>query len=407
MTERLYYTDAYTIRFQANILERAQHQKQLAVVLDRTYFYPTSGGQPCDEGQIAGTPVTDVIIRESDQAVLHIMAGEVWSGNPVSAEIAWPRRFDHMQQHTGQHILSQAFIRAAAAETVGFHLGQEYSTIDLHRSDLTGSQVEQAETIANQIIWENRPVTARFVSQEEAGNLPLRKIPPVNSHQLRLIDIDSFDLTACGGTHVTRTGEVGMIKIVKLERRNQELRVTFQCGRRALLDYRQKNRIVNKLAADLTVGYWELEEAVARLRDENKSSRTLLKRQQAELLLAEADRLLRQARRQDNVTIVTQAFAADRDPGHVRQLGNLLVQNAGVVALLGVAGGSARLVFCRAGDAPGEMNQLIKAALQVLGSTAGGGTPAFAQGGGPGADVERVQAALQRAERLLLAQLLS
>lgn len=405
MPERLYYTDAYTTRFQATIQERTSYQKQLAVVLNHTYFYPTSGGQPFDEGHIAGTPVIDVVVRDSDDAILHVMAGEIWSGDDVAAEINWTRRFDHMQQHTGQHILSQAFIRTAQAETVGFHLSQEYSTIDLHRSDLTGAQVEQAETLANQIIWGNRPVHIRFVTPAAAQQLPLRKIPPVNNHELRLIEIDDFDLTACGGTHVTHTGEIGMIKITRLERQNQQLRVTFQCGQRALLDYRQKNRMVNKLAADLTVGYWELEEAVARLRDENKASRSLLKKQQAELLQAEADSLRRQGVTRGGVTIVTRAFSADRDPAHIRTLAMLLGQTPRLVALFGVAGSSARLVFCRAADAPGEMNQLIKAALQVLGSTAGGGTPLLAQGGGPAADVERVQAALNRAERLLLAQL--
>lgn len=405
MSERLYYTDAYTTRFQATIQERTSYQKQLAVVLDRTYFYPTSGGQPFDEGRIAGTPVINVVVRESDEAILHIMAGEIWSGDDVTAEINWARRFDHMQQHTGQHVLSQAFLRTTQAETVGFHLSQEYSTIDIHRNDLTSAQVEQAETLANQIIWENRRVHVHFVTFAEAQRLPLRKIPPVNNHKLRLIEIDDFDLTACGGTHVTQTGEVGMIKITKLERQNQQLRVTFQCGQRALLDYRQKNRIVNKLAADLTVGYWELEEAVARLQDENKTSRNLLKKQQAELLQVEADSLRRQGVVRGGVTIVTRAFSADRDPAHIRTLAVLLGQTPGVVALFGIAGSSARLVFCRAADAPGDMNQLIKAALPALGSTAGGGTPLLAQGGGAAADMERVQAALNRAERLLLAQL--
>lgn len=403
MSERLYYTDSYITKFQAQIVERIKTQDRLAIVLDQTYFYPTSGGQPFDTGHIAGTPVVDVTLRESDDAILHHMAGEVWANQIVAAEVNWERRFDHIQQHSGQHILSQAFLRIADAQTVSFHLGQEVVSIDLNRVDLNASQVEQVEQLANQIIWENRPVRISFVSLEEARRMGLRKMPPAQLGKLRLVEIESFDLSACGGTHVTHTGEVGMIKLLKLERRNQELRVLFLCGRRALFDYRQKNKVVNKLASDLTIGYWDLEQTVGRLVEENKQLQSSLKKQQLELMHIEVESLRQQGHWRGGMKIISKVFM-DRDPAHVRLLAARLADTPGVVALLGIAGTNARLFFARAGNLSGDMNQLLKTALQLLGSTAGGGTPSFAQGGGVSADVERVQMALTRAERVLLGQ---
>jgi alanyl-tRNA synthetase len=403
MTERLYYTDAYTTRFKAKIVERFEIDNRLAVVLDQTCFYPTSGGQPADEGHLNGTAVLDVLVREKGGAVVHVVGGEIWS-DEVTGEINWERRFDHMQQHTGQHILSQAFLQLADADTIGFHLGSESVTIDLPADQLSGAQVEQAETLANQIIWENRPVSATFATPAQvAAGLPLRK-PATTAGPLRLVTIDQFDLSACGGTHVSHTGEVGLIKIVKLDRRGELVRIDFRCGRRALLDYRLKNSVSNRLAAQLTTGITELEASVNRLQDELKAARRLVKQQQVNLLQLEATHLLGKGTAQGNVTVVSHLFTS-RQTADVRTLANLLIKRPGVIVLLGVLDNNVQLIFARSDDAPGDMNQLIKPALQLLGSAGGGGTAAFAQGGGPLTEGERVRAALTRAERLLLAQI--
>lgn len=401
--DRLYYTDSYTTRFESHIVEQLRHKGQPVVVLDKTYFYPTSGGQPADKGEINNIPVLDVSIREEDGAVLHWLESEVAS-EKVTAEIDWPRRFDHMQHHTGQHILSQAFIQTAGAETVSFHLSSNTVTIDLDKEDLTPAQVEAAELLANRIVWQNRPVTIHLVTPEEVKNLPLRKIPPIEDSKLRLIDIEDFDLTACGGTHVARTGEVGAIKIVRRERRGQQLRLEFCCGQRALHDYQQKHTIVDDLVATLTTGRSEIVDAVKRLQEEVKEAQRTVKKQQADLLHFEAASFLAQGTRQGDTTIISRVFT-DYDLDRLRALGNQLTKNEGVVALLGLAGTKAQLVFSRSTDAPGKMNQLIQPALQLLGPAGGGGTEMFAQGGGPAATVEDVRRALEQAEKLLRRQI--
>ncbi|MCL4870384.1 MAG: alanyl-tRNA editing protein [Anaerolineae bacterium] len=404
MTERLYYTDAYTTQFTATIVERLRENGQLLLVLDRTYFYPTSGGQLADRGRINGEPVIDVQIREADGAVVHFLQNkeEIWT-DEIKGEIAWERRFEQMQTHTGQHILSQAFMQMAQAETVSVHMGEESCTLDLSSATLTPTQVEQAEWLANQIVWENRTVKPYFVSSAQAEQLHLRKLPPVTG-KIRLIDIDKFDLTACGGTHVARTGEVGLIKVVKLERYKEGLRVEFRCGRRALLDYRLKNNVANRLAAALTTSYTGIEPAVQKLQAELKQSQRLLKKQQTDLLAGEAARLLRDTPRKGKTQLICQVYS-EWDAGQVRLLAKQLTQNPEVIALLGVAGEKAQLIFARSEDGPGNMSDLLKMVLPLLGAAAGGGNATFAQGGGPPADLARLSQALSRAEKLILAQM--
>ncbi len=405
-SKKLYYQNAYTTRFEATIVERVRQDENTAVILNETFFYPTSGGQPFDLGTINNIPVHNVTIRESDDAVLHWLdTNELWQ-DKIVGHIRWTRRFDHMQQHTGQHILSQAFIQIAQAETIGFHLSDNTVTIDLHTAQLSPNQVEEAEHLANQIVWQNRPVHIRSVTLEQAQKLALRKLPPARNGRLRLIEIDKFDLTACGGTHVRHTGEVGIIKIVKLERQNSQLRVEFCCGQRALYDYRLKNSIINQLSAELTTGAADLVDSVLRYKEETKESRRKLKRQQEQLLRFEAAELLATGKKVGKTAVVSRVFNSDEsDAGQLRILANHLTQHAQVIALLGLAGEKSQLLFCRSQDAPGEMNQLIKPALQILGSAAGGGSVTMAQGGGPRTDQARVQQAIDKAERLLIGQI--
>ena len=385
---RLYYTDSYTLEFAAEIVAAAETPDgRPAVTLNRSYFYPTSGGQPHDTGALRRgeeiARVVDVIERESDGAVLHVLDRPLPPGR-VAATIDRQRRLDHMRHHTGQHILSQAFVRVAEAETVGFHLSPQSVTIDLDRADLSPAEIDRAEALANEIIWADRPVSVRFVTHAEAATLPLRKTPPGRDGQLRLIDIEGFDLTACGGTHVARTGEVGLVKVARTERRGNTTRVEFLCGERALADYRQRQAILRDLGATLTTGAAELPAAVAKLQEELKSARADLKQREAALLALEAEGLLAAAEPLGAARLVARVFA-DRQPDELRRLATALTEAGGVVALLALAGERSHLVFGRSADAPGAMGELIKPALAALGGRGGGG-PTLAQGGGTAAD---------------------
>jgi len=219
---RLYYSDPYRTEFQARVIERTSVQAQPGVVLDCTCFYPTSGGQPHDEGTLNGVPVINVLERE-DKAIVHVLAAEL-DADVVHGAIDWQRRFDHMQQHTGQHILSQAFLKMLNAETVGFHLGKEASTIDIDKAPLAAVQLDTVENLANEIVFADLPVKTYFVAEAELANLPLRKLPVVDM-PIRIVEVEGFDYSPCGGTHCRRTGEVGLIKITRAERRGQDTRV--------------------------------------------------------------------------------------------------------------------------------------------------------------------------------------
>ncbi|MFO7539770.1 MAG: alanyl-tRNA editing protein [Chloroflexota bacterium] len=399
MSLRLYYDDAYLTEFTAHVTARLEIEGQPAVVLDRSCFYPTSGGQPHDQGWLNETAVTNVTLHP-DHGLLHWLASPL-STDRVNGRIDWPRRFDHMQQHTGQHLLSQAFIQVAQAETVGFHLTADNLTIDLNSSDLTETQIETAERLANQIIWENRPVSSRLVTPEQARQMALRKLPDVAETHIRLIEIEHFDTTACGGTHVARTGAVGLVKVVKQERRGSQQRLTFVCGRRALNDYGHKHQVIDTLMNRLTTAAEELDPTVARLQEEGKQAKRQLKRQAEQLVAAEAERLLQTAFVHNKLRIIKQVFT-NRDPNYLRQLAGQLAQHESVIVLLGLAGIKSQLVFARAGNTPGAMDQLLIEALAIISPDArGGGSSMMAQGGGPGAAPALVKQALDRAQQIL------
>jgi alanyl-tRNA synthetase len=378
MNERSYYGDSYTAEFSALVTEIRQEEKEISVILDRTYFYPTSGGQPFDTGTINGIPVTNVSVRERDGAILHTLESPPET-EEVTAIINWERRFDHMQQHTGQHILSQAFIQLAGAQTVGFHLSEDTVTIDLDQKKIQDPLIDEVEDLANEIVWQNRPVIVRWATREEAKTLPLRKIPKNGREKLRLIDILDFDLTACGGTHVARTGEVGLIKVSKKESRNKKVRIHFFCGGRALNHYRTLNKVVNELTTQLTTGTGDLASSVIRLRENVKESRRAMKDLQDQLEQKEAQELFQEGRRIGENTLIVHVFAGEQY-NMLRGIAGYLTREKGVIAFLGSVGERTHLLFTRSADAPGMMNELLQIAFTQLGTGSGGGNAAFAQG---------------------------
>ncbi len=401
MTERLYYSDSYLRSFTARVIARLELDGRPAVILDRSAFYPEGGGQPADRGALNNVDVIDVISRDDDEEVLHILAAPDVP-DAVTGRVDDARRFDLMQQHTGQHILSQAFVEAAAAETVSFHLNPDpldgALTIDLNSAQLTPGQIERAEDIANAIVFENRPVTARFVTEEELRALPLRRPPKVDG-AIRIVTIDNFDWSACGGTHVARTGEVGLIKIVKLEKRGGESRVEFRCGRRALIDYRRKHQLLSQVSSDLTIGFWELDQAIGRMQAEAKTMRKQLSEAEARLQQYEAQDLLNSIELRGAFGLIVQTWPG-RDAAYLRRMAGLLTGRPKTVALLGATGAATALMFARSKDLPIDLAKLLKETAVQLGSK-GGGSPDFAQAGGPAVSEDRLRTALAEASRQL------
>ena len=213
-TERLYRENSYAADFTARVKRQMQTGKGFEVVLDRTAFYPAGGGQPCDTGWLNGIPVVDVEEREG--YVVHILKQRLESCS-VTGKIDWKRRFDHMQQHAGQHVLSACFEKIAGAGTVGFHLGSQFVYIELNRTDLTGDLVARAEELANRTVFDNLLIKTYTVEPEDLKGLPLRK-PPTVTRDIRIVEIDGFDYSPCGGTHPSHTGCIGLIKVRRWER---------------------------------------------------------------------------------------------------------------------------------------------------------------------------------------------
>lgn len=398
-TDRLYYDDSYTTNFHARVISRIDHEGVIAVALDRTYFYPTGGGQPNDIGMINDVPVLDVFSR--DELVFHVLAEPV-EADSVTAQVDWGRRFDHMQQHTGQHILSQAFMQVADANTVGFHLSSDSLTVDLDKLTLDQYALTDVEELANRIVWENHPVTVTVINPADAEKfgVRMRKMPEqITTAGLRVVSIGEFDITACGGTHVSRSGAVGIIKILRADKKGDKLRIEFVCGARAMRVFRERSTIVNRLAADLTCGYSEIPEAVGRLRDEVQSIGRNLKAASQQLIGYEAQALITETPLVDNRRVIARAFE-NRPLDEVRFLASALIATPGTIALLGSSGEKAQLIFARSADLPNDMNGLLKMALQTFGGR-GGGQPSMAQGGGVSASQEQVQAALTTAQSAL------
>lgn len=393
MTERLYYTDSTLTAFTAKVLERRERGPGVELRLDRTGFYPTSGGQPHDTGTIDGIPVRDV--WNDDEGMLWHLLDRAPTHDDVRGEIDWPRRFDHMQQHSGQHLLSAGFVRVLGAPTVSFHLGREDSTIDLDLPGLTWDAAHTVERDVNAVICENRPVEVFFVDEADVDALHLRRPPKVGG-TIRIVRIADYDTVACGGTHVPRTGAVGILKIVRIERYKGGTRVAFKCGGRALADYQAALRTVQETSADLSVHSTDLREAVARLTDDLKETRRALGAAEDALMALEAERLWQETSERDGIRWVV-AHLADRSYEQARSVASSLAARPHTVALLAVADPKGvRLVCERGEDLPAvDAAAILRGVAERLGGRAGG-MPSLAQGGAPERDAAVVLEVLRR-----------
>ncbi len=407
-TERLYYTDSHLVEFDARVVEVSRTEDgRDAVTLDRTAFYPTGGGQPTDTGALGAARVVECV-ETSDGRVLHVCEGELpAAGEGVRGRVDWVRRLDHIQQHTGQHILSQAFVELYRAQTRSFRMMEDACEIDVELQDPSDEKVERAVDRANEIIWGDRAVRVHQVTPEEAARMPLRK-DSEREGLLRVIEIEGFDFSPCGGTHARSAGEVGVIAARHWERAKGLVRVTFVAGVRALADYRRANRVARAAASLFSVARDEAAEAAARLQEEHKQTLRRLRSAEETAARAEARELYEEAAREvggaqavgaqageGGAPVVVARLFEGRDAEGLRRLAASLATHARAVALLGsIEGGAARLVFARSADAPGDMNALMREACRTL-EGRGGGRPDHAQGGGQ--RVERLAEALDAA----------
>jgi len=392
VTERLFYTDPALLDFEA-IVDAIEPADDGAIVrLDRTAFYPTSGGQPHDTGRLGNRRVTDVWVAD-DGEVVHRIDGPLDQGELVEGHVDAGRRRDHMQQHSGQHILSAAFDRVTGAATLSFHLGAVTSTIDLDRP-VDADRIAAAEAAANQVVWEDRPVTIRFASSDEARSLPLRKAP-TREGRLRLIDVEAFDLSACGGTHVSRSGEVGIIAVRGSESFKGGTRVEFVCGGRALGAFRSLRdsvtgavRLLSVLPDQLADGIARLQEELAERRKAVKSLKQDLARLHGEALAAAASTL--------HGCLVVVALGHDADPSVLKATARAAAAGPRRVAVLIGNATDVRVAVARGSETPIDAREIVGALFDAFGGR-GGGSAELAQGGGLRGEADAIRQAAQEA----------
>ncbi len=401
-TAKLYYENAYIKDFTASITKITPlTNNRWAIVLDRTAFYPESGGQPFDTGFLNGIPVIEV--QEDGDDVLHIVDSQP-STDTVQGTINWRRRFDHMQQHSGQHILSGACYSTLQANTVGFHLGADSSQIDLDIATLTLEDLQAIETAANQIIFGAKAIRTHWLTQSTLHQFPLRKPPAKDFTEIRLVAIDDFDYSACCGTHAANTGEIGLIKIRSWERKNNGIRLDFVCGWRGLADYQQKHAILQQLSNCLSLPIADISQGVEKqlLKAESATKELTALKQEFQRNLAAT--LYQQGESIDNHKIIVYTLT-NAIPNEVNNLAKELTNNPRTIALVsGVNPEQTKvhLVFSASPDVAIPMNQELKSVLPLIGGK-GGGNVQSAQGGG--SKIDQLPAALALAKENIRKQL--
>lgn len=393
MNKRLYYKDPYLKEFKGKILEKVRIDGKPAIVLDNTCFYPTSGGQPNDLGYIQNMPIVDVI--EDKEKIIHILKEDIEEKceDTIIGKIDWKRRFDHMQQHSGQHILSAAFEKLWDADTVSFNLGDEICSIDIMKDNITSEEIKKVEELANDIVLKNIPIEVYFVEREKVGKLNLRKLPPQKG-KIRIVEVKDFDVCACCGTHCRITGEIGLIKILKWENRGAKIRIDFLCGKRSLKDYFWKNELIRNISNKLTIKDSELGEVVERMLEEKKDTRKKLREYKEKLQAHEANKLINESILDDNGVKIMKKVFEQKSFQEVRELVQKSINlDDSIVIFAGIKnkGEGAKILFACSKTLKYDINKLIREAGKFI-EGRGGGAPNFAQAGGK--NVEGIENAL-------------
>ncbi len=397
IASRIYYTDALRFEFDATVINATPDGNgRWRVILDQTAFYPTSGGQPFDTGRLDDVSVVDVVDTD-DGLIEHVTDGPLTVGRRVQGSIDRERRLDHRQQHTAQHLLSAAFDRLLDVRTVSFHLGAASATADLAR-EVTPAEIAAAEAEANRIVWEDRPVTVRFASAEDAAAMPLRK-ESARQGDLRLIEVEDYDLSACGGTHVSRTGEIGIIAVSGWERFRGGTRIEFVSGRRALIAFHELRDSVTSAVRMLSVLPSELPAAVERLQAESKDLRRQVRDASQKLIAFDAAALAQAAEPRGEAP--EQGRAVIRvldgyDAAGLKALASAIIERPGLFVGLFSKSTPVAAVIARSPNVRADCAALFKGLAARFGGK-GGGRPEFAQGGGLTGSPDDIASALREA----------
>ncbi|WP_339218753.1 alanyl-tRNA editing protein [Paenibacillus sp. FSL W7-1332] len=370
MTKKLYYESAYIREWETRITRKLDREDGTYLIMEETAFYPHGGGQPCDLGWIDKIPVLDVVQEEGE--ILHKVE-RLPEKEDVSCRLDWDRRFDHMQHHSGQHLLSAMCLEVCQAETLSFHLGQDYATIDIAQSDLSQDQLMMLELEVNDQVYLNRKVTNYFVSREQAAALPLVKQPKVTD-DIRIVEIEGIEYNACGGTHVSATGEIGMIKLLRAEKQKGHLRIYFKCGYRALNEFNAGMEILSSLSTRFNTSKEEILDRIAKWDHEQKLLQAELNAVKAENDVYLAGKLL--ADRQGS--LIKHVFA-DKPLKDMQNLAVKLTEEADVIVLF-VSNADHKIVLAQGGKSGLACGAFFKQYLADYRGK-GGGSDKLAQAG--------------------------
>jgi alanyl-tRNA synthetase len=371
-TKRIYYQDAYLTEFDARVVERREIEGRPAIALDQTAFYPEAGGQSSDRGTLNGIAIVDVI--EDGGTILHVLAAHV-DTETVHGTVDRARRFDRMQQHSGQHILSQAFYEVLKGATLSFHIGDEVSSLEIGVPKISDADLDRVEARANAVVFDDLEIRTYFVPEEEIGTVPLRKPSKKGEGgMIRVVEVDRFDHSACGGTHCRRAGEVGLIKVVKWEKIRGNLRFEFICGGRALRDYQDKTRTARHAAAAFSVADRDVPVAIDKAQAEIKALKKRARRLEERVAAFEAGQMVKEAQGK-----VIRAVFEDRSPEEARFLALNIIRQGQFVVLFAAPGEGRSHIILAASEALGlDARTLIPAISGVL-EARGGGSPSLVE----------------------------
>jgi len=377
MTQLLYYKDAYQFFFQAKVINRIETGDKIGIILDQTCFYPEGGGQPSDQGELNDVKVTDV--RKIDDEIIHYIR-EPLESDVVEGKVDRTRRLDYMQQHTGQHILSQSLLRVGRCNTVSVHFGDSYTAIETDSKNISDNTLKDVEKLANKIINENVPVNLLWVNPDEVKQFHIRR-PPPDVSKVRIVQIADFDAAACGGLHVSRTGEVGLIKITGQEKIRGHVRIHAKIGKRAYEDYHHKTILLQNLGKLLTCGEQVIEKRIHDLNEQLKNAQREITKLQSERLLGIAERAISRAVQINRILFIHQILEnADHKVLKIF-MDRVLDESGRLAAVFGNNEGHFNWMLGHSLASKLNLNDIIDDLLPLI-EAKGGGSPSLFQGAG-------------------------